>query len=107
MTEAGLLSSKKKTCVCMLSGVQLSLAPRTVARQAPLSMGFSRQEYWSGWPLPPPRDVPDPIGPTSLAMAGRFLPPAPPGKPKRKHVRSRSEKEESLASGQTAGQRGV
>ena len=34
--------------------------PRTVAHQAPLSMGFSRQEYWSGLPCPPPGDLPDP-----------------------------------------------
>ena len=40
--------------------------PVTVARQAPLSMGLSRQEYWSGLPFPPPRDLPDPgIKPTS------------------------------------------
>ena len=41
----------------------------TVACQAPLSMGFSRQEYWSGLPYPPPRDLPDPgIKPTSPAV---------------------------------------
>ena len=49
----------------------------TVAHQAPLSMGFSRQEYWSGWPFPPPRDLPDPgIKPTlpvSLALQEGFL----------------------------------
>ena len=44
------------------------------------SVGFSRQEYWSGLPRPPPRDLPNPgIEPKSLAFAGRF--PAPPGKP--------------------------
>ena len=51
--------------------------PRTVAYQAPLSMGFSRQEYWSGLPCPPPRDLPDPrIKPASLmspALAVRFF----------------------------------
>ena len=36
------------------------MTPRTVAGQAPLSMGFSRQEYWSGFPFPPPGDLPDP-----------------------------------------------
>ena len=50
----------------------------TVAREAPLSMGFSRQEYWSGLPGPPPGDLPDPgIKPTSLmspALAGEFFP---------------------------------
>ena len=40
--------------VCMLSCVQLFETPCTVACQAPLSMGFSRQEYWSGLPFPPP-----------------------------------------------------
>ena len=49
----------------------------TVACQAPLSMGFSRQEYWSGLPCPPPGDLPNPgIEPASLmspALAGRFL----------------------------------
>ena len=51
----------------MLSCVQLFVTPWTVACQAPLSMGFSRQEYWSGLPFPPPRDLPDPgIKPLSL-----------------------------------------
>ena len=43
-----------------LSRVPLCETPQTVARQAPLSMGFSRQEYWSGLPFPPPGDLPDP-----------------------------------------------
>ena len=48
--------------------------PLTVARQAPLSMGFSGQEYWSGLPFPPPGDLPDPgIKPSSPALAGRFF----------------------------------
>ena len=43
------------------------VTPWTAARQAPLSMGFSRQEYWSGLPFPSPGDLPDPgIKPTSL-----------------------------------------
>ena len=49
--------------VCVLScfsHVQLCVTPRTVARQAPLSMGFSGQEYWSGLPFPSPGDLPDP-----------------------------------------------
>ena len=46
-------------CVCvyvyvLLSHVQLFVTPLTVACQAPLSMEFSRQEYWSGWPIPSP-----------------------------------------------------
>ena len=49
------------TCVygCVLSCVWLFATPWTVAHQAPLSMGFSRQEYWSGFPFPPPGDLPD------------------------------------------------
>ena len=43
-----------------LGRVQLFVTPWTVAHQAPLSMGFSRQECWSGWPSPPPGDLPDP-----------------------------------------------
>ena len=43
----------------MLSWVQFLATPWTVALQAPLSIGFSRQEYWSGWPFPPPRDLPN------------------------------------------------
>ena len=53
------------------------MTPWTVACQAPLSMGFSRQEYWSGLPCPPPGDLPDPgIEPSSLmspASAGGFF----------------------------------
>ena len=59
------------------SRVRLTVTPLTVARQAPLSMGFPRQEYWSGLPFPSPGGLPDPgIEPTSLkspAMAGRFF----------------------------------
>ena len=59
--------------LCMLSWfsrVRLFAAPWTVARQAPLSMGFSRQEYWGGLPCPPPGDLPDPgIKPESPALA--------------------------------------
>ena len=48
--------------------------PWTVARQAPLSMGFSRQEYWSELPFPSPWDLPDPwIEPMSPELAGRFF----------------------------------
>ena len=54
-----------------------SAAPWTVAHQAPLSMGFSRQEYWSGLPCPPPGDLPDPgskpTSHTSPALAGSFF----------------------------------
>ena len=50
-------------CLCVLSCSVMSdsfATSRTVARQAPLSMGFSRQEYWSGWPFSSPGDLPDP-----------------------------------------------
>ena len=56
------------------SHVQLFATLWTVAHQASLSMGFSRQEYWSGLPCPPPGDLPDPGIETSLmslALAGR------------------------------------
>ena len=54
----------------------------TVAYQAPMSMGFPRQEYWSGLPFSSPGDLPDPgIHPMSLAVAGRFFTVEPPGKP--------------------------
>ena len=73
-------------CCCFLlfchSVVSDSLAtPWTVACQAPLSMEFSRQEYWSGLPFPPPGDLPDPgVEPTSPALAGGFFTAEPPGK---------------------------
>ena len=52
----------------------------TVACQAPLSMGSSRQEYWSGLPFPSPGDLPDPgIKPRSAAMQANSLPTEPPG----------------------------
>ena len=64
-----------------LSRVQLFGILWTVAHQAPLSMGFSRQEYWSGLPFPPPGDLPDPgIEPRSPALQADALPSEPPGK---------------------------
>ena len=69
----------------MLSSVQLFAAPWTVAFQAPLSIGFPRQEYWSGLPIPPPGDLPDlriqPMSPAAPALADRFFTTEPPGKP--------------------------
>ena len=56
--------------------------PWTVACQAPLSVGFSRQEYWRGLPFPSPEDLPHPgIEPTSPALAGRFFTTVAPRKP--------------------------
>ena len=59
-----------------------SMTPWTIVHQAPLSMGFSRQEYWSGLPFLSPGDLPKPgIKPVSPALAGRFFTTEPPGKP--------------------------
>ena len=59
------------------------MTPWTIARQAPLSMAFSRQEYWSGLPFPPPWDLPDlGISPMSPALQADSLPSEPPGNPK-------------------------
>ena len=62
-TEQPQQSPRNSACACsVMSG---SVTPWTVARQAPLSLGFSRQEYWSGLPFPSPGDLPDPgIKPT-------------------------------------------
>ena len=71
----------------MLSHVQLFETPWIVAHQAPLSMEFSRQEYWSGLPFPSPGDLPDPeVEPAFLvfpALAGRFFTTALLGKPEK------------------------
>ena len=68
------------------SCIWLFATPWTIARQAPLSMGFSGQEYWSRLPCPSPGDLPSPgIKPVSLTsptLASGSLPPVPPGKPK-------------------------
>ena len=67
------------------------MTPRTVACQSPLSMEFSREEYRSGLPCPPPGDLPKPgIEPRSLALQVDFLPTEPPWKPKNTGVGSLS-----------------
>ena len=64
-----------------LSRVRLFATPWTLAYQAPLSMGFSRQEYWSGVPFPSPGDLPNPgIEPGSPAFQADTLTSEPPGK---------------------------
>ena len=72
-------------CVCccyLVAKSCLFVTPGTVAGQAPLSMRFPRQDYWSGFPFPSPGDRPDPgIKLASLALAGRFFTTVPPGKP--------------------------
>ena len=71
-------------CCCLASKLYPTLfaTPWTVARQAPLSVGFPRQAYWSGLPFPSPGDLPDPgIKPEYSALAGGFFTAEPWGKP--------------------------
>ena len=71
-----------KVKVKSLSRVRLFVTPRTVAYQAFQSMGFSRQEYWSGLPFLSPEDLPNPgIEPGSPALEADALPTEPPVKP--------------------------
>ena len=73
--------------VALVSCVQLFVTPWTVARQAPLSMGFSRQARWSGLPCPPPRDLPNPgTEPWSPTLQVDSLPVEPQEKPKNTRV---------------------
>ena len=77
-------------CAQLLCCVRLFATPRTVACHAPLSKGFSRQEYWSGLPFTTPGHLPDPgIEPVSFvppALVGRFFITAPPGKLTQTHI---------------------
>ena len=71
-----------------LSRVRLFATPWTAASQAPPSMGFSRQEYWSGLPLPSPGDLPDPgIEPGFPALASGFFTTEPPEAPTSFHLK--------------------
>ena len=74
--------SMRAACALTHSVVPISLVtPWTVAHQGPLSMGFSRQEYWTGLPFLPPGDLPNPgIKLTSPALAGGFFTAEPLGK---------------------------
>ena len=79
-------------CVCChFSYAWLFVTLWTVACQAPLSMGFSKQEYWSGLPYPPPGDLPDlgmePATPASPALQADSFPTEPPGKPYKEYMR--------------------
>ena len=77
IVKVGCIINFKNVCVYSLSRVQLCVMLWTVAHQAPLSVGFSRQEYWSRLPFPPPGDLPY-QGSTPQADS---LPLTPPGKP--------------------------
>ena len=62
-------------CVCVTQSCPTLCNPMDVSCQAPLSMGFSRQEYWSGWSFPSPGDLPNPgIEPGSPALQADSLP---------------------------------
>ena len=75
------MQKKLKVKVESLSRVRLFVTPWTAASQAPPSMGFARQEYWSGLPFPSPGDLPNSgIEPGSSALQADALPSEPPGK---------------------------
>ena len=85
--STGCQNTAKFTCAWVLSHfslVQLFATPWTVAHQAPLSMGFSRQEYWNGLPCPSPEDLPEPgiesASPASPALQADSLITEPPGR---------------------------
>ena len=81
--KASAYNAGMKVKVKSLSRVRLFVTPWTVAYQAPPSMGFSRQECWSGLPFPSPGDLPNPrIEPGSPALQADALPSEPPGKPR-------------------------
>ena len=80
--------NRNRASVCVLkslSRVQLLVTPWIVARQTPLSMEFSRQEYWRGFPFPTPGDLPDPgiepASPLASALAGGLFTTVLPGSP--------------------------
>ena len=86
---------KFRTCnhgACVLSCVQLFVTPWTGAHQAPLSMRFPRQEYWSGLPFPPPGDLPDFRDQTRVSciscIVGGFFTSESPGQVRRKKDRN-------------------
>ena len=69
-------------CAKLLQSCPTLCTPWTVTHQAPLSKGFSRQEYWSGLPCPSPGNLPNPgIEPVSPALQANSSPSEPPGKP--------------------------
>ena len=74
------------TCACSVVSDSLRHYGLTIAHQAPLSIGFPREEYLRGLPIPLPGDLPDPgmkpASPVSSALTGRFFTTEPPGKPR-------------------------
>ena len=74
LTVKNFFVSSEKVKMLVIQSRQTLCNPMDVAHQAPLSIGFSRQEYWSGLPFPPPRGLSDPgIKSISPALAGRFF----------------------------------
>ena len=97
-SSSGTLSEAKS-----LSRVRLFVTPWTVAYQAPLSMGFSRQEYWSGLPFPSPGDLPNPgIEPGFPTLEADTLTSEPPGKPSGTlSIRSNSSRDASYSANES------
>ena len=86
-----------------LSRVRLFATWWIVAYQAPPSMGFSRQEYWSGLPVPSPGDLPDPgVEPRSPALQADALSSEPPGKPMRGVISKGESRRRELQTAQTS-----
>ena len=76
LIDTYIYKQSKQSCSVMSDSLR---PPRAVAYQSPLSMGFSRQEYWSGLPFPSPGDLPDPgIEPRSPTLQADTLPSEPP-----------------------------
>ena len=77
MAQIKYMDANNNNGLCMLSHVRLYSNPWTVTHQAPLSMEFSSQDYWSGLPLPTPGDLPYPgikaMSLVSPALAGKFF----------------------------------
>ena len=89
-TRTSIFRAYRRGCACVLSHLVMPdsfATPCTVAHQAPLSMEFLRQEYWSGFPFPTPGNFPvSGIEPTSPALACRFFTTEPPRKPRYGHT---------------------
>ena len=90
--KVGVFLFPQYVCVCaqLLSHVQLFATLWTAALLTPLSVGFPRQEYWSGFPFPSPGHLPgpgiEPMSAASPASPGRFCTTEPPGKPPPQHI---------------------